>query len=128
MRLSCPSIDGIINVYQNWEKINDNFRKSYVNRTKFINDATLGECVNYQGKKFDTYGNIVNVNNSSKWHRYLYDTEDILNKLRKIGFSEYYLVKKHESEYLELQKIERRLGGKFVDFPQEIDLIVEAKK
>lgn len=129
MRIGCPSIDGFISVYENWDSVPKAFKKRHVNKTRFINDVTLGETVNYEGKKFSYNGRVVKQKNSPAWHKFLYDKDDFTEKLTRIGFSEIIFTEKHESEHVELQKLERRHGhGIFLYFPPELDIILEAKK
>lgn len=52
MRISCPSIDGFMNVYNNWDSLDPLFKKRYGNKTRFINIVTLGECMNFEGDYF----------------------------------------------------------------------------
>ena len=128
LRISCPSIDGFIKVYQNWDEMPETFKQRHINKTRFINNVTLGETVNYEGKKF-THGGVESQKNSSAWHKYLYDKEDFKNKLTEIGFSEIIFTEKHKSKYSELQNLERRYGhGIFKTFPPELDIVLEAKK
>lgn len=128
MRICCPSIDGFISVYENWDEVPEDFKKRHVNKTRFINDVTLGETVNYTGKKFSHDGRVVPQKNSHRWHKYLYDKEDFVSKLTKIGFSEITFTEKHKSDYVELQNLERRYGhGIFLYFPPELDIVLEAK-
>lgn len=129
MRISCPSIDGFIWVYQNWETISSGFKKEFENKTSFINHVTYGESINYTGKMFLSENRgIKTYNNNLAWHRYLYDKDDFNEKLKKIGFKEIRFVKKHESSIKELQNIERRVGGIFSNFPPELDITLEAIK
>ena len=129
MRVCCPSIDGFIYVYDNWDKVPGDFKKRHVNKTRFINDVTLGESVNYVGKKFAYDGSVVSQKNSSKWHKYIYDKDDFINKLTKIGFSTVVFTEKHISDHVELRRLERRYGhGIFLYFPPELDIVLEAKK
>ena len=129
MRICCPSIDGFIHVYENWDEVPEDFKKRHVNKTRFINDLTLGEAVNYEGKKFSFDGGIVKQKNSPAWHKYLYDKEDFKDKLTRIGFSEIVFTQKHVSGHEELRKLERRYGhGIFLYFPPEMDIVLEATK
>lgn len=129
MRLSCPSIDGFIWVYQNWERINFNFKKDFKNKTSFINHVTYGEAINFSGKMFlPDYKTVKDYSNNSMWHRYLYDKEDFIEKLQKIGFKDIKFVKKHESSYIELLNLERRVGGIFSTFPEQLDITLEVLK
>lgn len=129
MRVSCPSLDGFIWVYQNWESINSEFKKEFRNKTSFMNHVTYGESIGYNGRMFlpENRG-IKTYNNTAAWHRYLYDKDDFTEKLKKIGFKEVRFVKKHESTVNELQNLERRVGGIFSTFPNEMDITLEAIK
>lgn len=136
MRICCPSIDGFINVYQNWQKMNKEWRQKRHgdNKNFFINDALYSECAFYKGKRFKN-GNIVEINNSEIWHKYLWDKDELVRVLIKIGFSSPLMYNKLESEDTNLINLERR-GKKievengicFSDFPKELDLVIEVIK
>lgn len=129
MRVSCPSIDGFIYVYENWKNINPEFKKNFRNKTSFINHITYGESINYIGKMFHPeYKGIKHYSNNSSWHKYLYDKDDFFEKLNFIGFKKIIFLKKHESSIPELKNLERRVGGIFSTFPAEMDLTLEAIK
>ena len=129
MRVSCPCIDGLIWVYQNWNDINPEFKKEFKNKTSFINHVTYGESINYSGKMFlPNDRGIKTYTNGSNWHRYLYDKDDFTEKLKLIGFKSIRVVNKHESSVKELQNLERRVGGIFSAFPKEADITLEAIK
>ena len=131
MRISCPSIDGFIWAYQNWDKIPDtNWKiiRHCNDRNKFINYATFFETAGYQGKRYDSEGKIQSVKRGVMWHKNLEDRESIEKKLIKIGFKNITFTKQHESSNPNLRNLERRFGGKFKDRPFQLDLVVEAEK
>jgi len=128
MRIVVPSIDGIIYAYQNWDSLSTELKNKYRNRTHWINSVTYGEAVGYSGKMFTNNWSIKGFKNGSEWHRYLYDSEDLSNKLLMIGFSKTRFVKKHQSEDIHLRKLERRYGGKFAFRCDKVDINLEAIK
>jgi len=128
LRISCPSIDGVIDVYQNWKNIDSEFTKTFRNRTHFINHVCYGESIHYNARMFTIDNKIHQYNNGAEWHRFLYDKEDFLEKLTNIGFTNISFVNKHESEYKDLQNLERRVNGYFKHFPQHLDITLEATK
>ena len=130
MRLSCPSIDGAMQVYQNWDNVSNEFKEEYgfLTKARFINHFIYYEAAGYTGKKFTPEGGIKYVNNPDYWHKYMYDREDFSYKLDYIGFKEVNFVNKHKSQYNELKGLERRFGGKFKSFPTETDITLETIK
>lgn len=129
MRVSCPSIDGFIKAYQNWEGLSEEYKKEHGNKSSFFNNATLRESANYIGKKIEPSGKISQISNSDGWHKFLYSESDISEKLTTIGFKKIVFCQKHQSEHQDLVKLERRFGwGIFSNFPEYIDLTVEAQK
>jgi len=131
MRVSCPSIDGFIWVYQNWENLPDTewkLNRHCNDKNKFINYATFCETTGYRGKRLDVDGNVQVISRNHMWHKNLEDRDSIKGKLLKIGFKKVTIVNQHESGDSELRGLERRFGGKFKDRPSQIDLVVEAQK
>lgn len=128
LRISCPSLDGFIHCYRNWDELDQAFKDRFGSKTTFFNTAILGEAAFFKGKMFDNNGNIKYISNDRNWHKFYYDKEDIKNKLLRIGFKGVYFVDKHQSPYPELRNLERRFKGKFEKFPQELDLTLEAIK
>lgn len=112
LRISCPSIDGIVWVYQNWGKIppspwkND---KHSGNPNKFINNAVV-------------------LPSLAGYHRNLDDKKSIKEKLISFGFRDVEFVKKHKSKHVDLRNLEKRFGGKYKDFPPQLDITLEAQK
>ena len=128
MRISIPSIDGFIHVYQNWDKMNSELKEKYRNRTHYINHVTYGEAVGYSGKMFDRNFNVKSYKNGPQWHRFLYDKGDIKDKLLKIGFKNITFVDKYHSNDPYLKGLDRRYGGQFSFRPIETDINLEALK
>jgi len=130
MRISCPSIDGAMDVYHNWDNVSDEWKQEsgLVTKARFINHFIYYETAGYQGKKFEADGSIKMVNNPNYWHKYMYDREDFDYKLKYIGFSDVNFVNKHESQYSELKGLERRFCCKFKLWPIESDITLETKK
>lgn len=129
LRISCPSIDGIINAYINFKTLDPDWRSMFDdNRDKFINSVIYYEAAFYNGKKFGKNFEEIIVSNGKQWHKYMYSKGDFKNKLNLVGFSEVKFLEKHESDHPELVGLERRLGGKFEKWPKCIDVNLEAKK
>jgi len=135
MRICCPCVDGFIYIYQNWEKANKKWRASHDNnRNHFLNNAIYGEGAFYKGKRFKS-GTVVNINNGEEWHKYLWDKEELTRVLKVLGFEDITSFSKLKSSDHNLTNLERR--GKeillendlyFSDFPEEVDLVIEATK
>lgn len=129
MRISCPNIEGIVWVYQNWDHIPDSpWKRNRGNRTHYINNAIHFQTARYVGKYFDPKGNVRHVKNSTHAHKYLDDEESLRRKLAQIGFATVVNAGKRKSAHPQLQNLEYRFGGMFKHFPQELEVILEATK
>lgn len=130
MRISCPDISGIVSVYMDWDNIPDNEwkKKHGGDKTKFINNVMINQTAFYKGKRFDANNKSYNVESGAEFHKYYYDKNDFRRKLTEIGFTNFTLVNKHESEHPELRKLERRVGGKYKYFPSVLDITLEVTK
>ena len=128
LRISTPSIEGIIKCYQNWEQVSPEFQQRHGSKTSFINNATLGQTANYIGKRFDPQGKSITLNRGDHWHRFYYDKEDLKYKLTKVGFREVRFVDKQCSDIPQLRNLEGRTSGLFATFPKELEVILEARK
>jgi len=130
LRISCPTIDGAVEVYLNWHKVSAKFKTRYKmkDRNAFINHFMFYETSWYKGKRFGLKGEVIQLNNPDLWHKFMYDKETFNGTLKKIGFKDVQFVEKHLSQYPDLRKLECRFGGGFACFPQEVDLTLEATK
>lgn len=129
LRISCPCIDGLIWVYQNWARIPESpWKRKHGTRNKYINNAIHFQTAWYKGKCFTRKGKPKRLNNPSTFHKFLDDHESLRQKLTKIGFTSIEWVEKGTSRHPELQNLENRRGGQFKHFPQELEMVVEATK
>lgn len=79
IRITCPDLRQYVEAYLNWNP-SPGDAKLFRNGTQFLNYAMLGEAVN--GIKYSS-----NIRESTDHgHRYLYDAQDLAEKLIKVGF------------------------------------------
>ena len=128
LRISTPSFEGIAYCYQNWERVSPEFKQRHGSAIGFINNATFGQTVAYDGKRISPTGEIITLQRGPEWHLYYYDKKDFKHKLTKIGFSKIVFVDKLQSEISELRNLERRAIDQFAFFPKELEVILEARK
>jgi len=129
LRITCPCIDGIVWVYQNWDSIPPSpWKKRHGDRNRFINNAIHFQTAWYKGKRFDLRGNPIKLNNPATAHKFLYDKEALRRKLVQVGFATIVRSVKRESTHPELRGLESRFGGNFKHFPKELEIILEATK
>lgn len=139
MRIVCPSIDGAIDIYQNWDNIDPKMKERhgkhfgpFRNANAFINHIIYFEAARYVGKKLDeNYDQSIPVKNKALWHVFMYDKASLQEKLEMIGFSKIVFPEKLESEHGDLRNLESRLLGHDCDpqyHPWKLDLVIEATK
>lgn len=116
-RISTPSLNTYINRFINWEHPNNEVHcRQFSTRARFINYAFYGESV-------ATHGEIKFLDGKSSFgcgHKYIYDFEDLENKLQEIGFSKIESCNRNHSSRTYLKNLDTR--------PDNGDIIIDIYK
>ena len=87
MRHVIPDLESYVDMYVE-QKQHPVWPGRFHNWCQFLNYATLGEayCAEGHTPPLKYLGEVPNISDQANPHRYLYDFDDIKNKLLKIGF------------------------------------------
>uniref|UniRef100_A0A6C0LXG7 Methyltransferase type 11 domain-containing protein n=1 Tax=viral metagenome TaxID=1070528 RepID=A0A6C0LXG7_9ZZZZ len=102
-RVICPDLELYLKVYQNWNDStqNKNIKQLFNTKEQWLNYAMIGES-NWRGPNLLCK----NTNYNSDGHKFIYTTEDIKRKSKKIGFSKFNICKYRDSRYDELKNLD----------------------
>jgi predicted SAM-dependent methyltransferase len=118
LRISMPSLDEILKIYNTWDTSYQYFHphiKQFSNPNQFINWAFFGESSTLEKNKF--LNGAISTNDG---HKFLYSKQDLINKLNIIGYKKIDFVEKNISTNENLKNLESRI--------QICDLTMEAVK